>query len=130
MVLIYLMGESRHNPHSNHSIVTTGKHEVFPHHMACTDTGLKTSDRPAVLTLKPLVRKKKRRRRRISLGLDGDEQCGCKHRLDGARSWDYSGHRTVEHSSSVQRMNVIHSSATGGQQNLEGRKQQMPFRPG
>lgn len=26
------------------------------HHMACTDTGLKTCDRPAVVTLKPLVR--------------------------------------------------------------------------
>lgn len=40
--------------------------------MACTDTGLKTCDRPAVFTLKPLVRK--RRRREISLSLDGDEE--------------------------------------------------------
>lgn len=31
------------------------------HHMACTDTGLKTCDRPAVFTLKPLVRRKRRR---------------------------------------------------------------------
>lgn len=40
--------------------------------MACTDTGLKTCDRPAVFTLKPLVRK--RRRREISLSLDGDDE--------------------------------------------------------
>lgn len=36
--------------------------------MACTDTGLKTCDRPAVFTLKPLV--KKRRRREISLWME------------------------------------------------------------
>lgn len=36
----------------------------FTHHMACTDTGLKTCDRPAVVTLKPLVRRRERRKRR------------------------------------------------------------------
>lgn len=46
------------------------KHKGSTHHMACTETGLKTCDRPAVFTLKPLVRK--RRRREISLSLDGD----------------------------------------------------------
>ncbi len=40
--------------------------------MACTDTGLKTCDRPAVFTLKPLVRK--RRRGIISLSLEGGEE--------------------------------------------------------
>lgn len=32
----------------------------FTHHMACTETGLKTCERPAVFTLKPLRRKKRR----------------------------------------------------------------------
>lgn len=60
-------------PHTTkHTTVILGKHEGFTNHMACTDTGLKTCDRPAVFTLKPLVRK--RRRRKISLSLDGDEE--------------------------------------------------------
>lgn len=32
--------------------------------MACTETGLKTCERPAVLTLKPLKGKKRRRKER------------------------------------------------------------------
>lgn len=65
---------------------------------------------------------------------------GCKHRLDGARSWDYSGHQTVEHSSRV-RATIL----TGQQELFSHRekkgcntllchwwaaKPQMPFRPG
>lgn len=59
--------------------LTTSRKQTY--HMACTDTGLKTCKRPAVFTLKPLVRK----RRKNSLSADEDDGC-----LDEARSWDYS----------------------------------------
>lgn len=99
--------------------------------MACTDTGLKTCDRPAVFTLKPLERK--RRRRKISLRLDGDEQSG-----DVNTHWTRLAHGTFQDTNQwnippahrdrdnvnrsartvlthERKMHVIHSSDTGGQ---------------
>lgn len=46
------------------------------HHMACTETGLKTCERPAVFTLKPL--RKKGRRRGVSEGGGLRWREGCK----------------------------------------------------
>lgn len=112
--------------------------------MACTETGLKTCDRPAVLTLKPLVRRKRRRRRRrrgkSSLSLVGDSESdrgGREHRLPpGSFMWTMQDtdqqnippayrdnvNRSARTVLTNRQMHVVHFSASGGQKNLKIRQ--------
>lgn len=97
-----------------------GTHEEFTHHMACTDTGLKTCDLPVVLTLNPLVKTEGEETEAKSLD--------SKSRMDVNTDWNYSGLKPVEYSPSTQeseavltaqheldKMGVVHSSTSRGQ---------------
>lgn len=74
------------------------------HHMACTDTGLKTCDRPAVVTLKPLGEEEEEESEDQAVEVGGWRSAGRggeggrNHRLDSARPRSYS---PVEHSSGI-----------------------------